>query len=126
MGCALKGVESKVIGVPWFLVVWYLYPRAAVCLPESTNPILHSAGDLCHSAFIVPANCFTIFTRSHSFVQVPFKYQQLWYKCLLQWRICLLVDVRVCGVECDHAVALIDDAEYGNNCGCGPAICGVR
>ena len=26
----------------------------------------------------------------------------------------LLVDVRVCGVECDHAVALIDD---GNNCG---------
>ena len=30
---------------------------------------------------------------------------------------CLLVDVRVCGVECDHAVALIDDAEYGNNCG---------
>ena len=28
----------------------------------------------------------------------------------------LLVDVRVCGVECDHAVALID-AEYGNNCG---------
>ena len=57
---------------------------------------------------------------------VPFKYQQLWYKCLLQWRICLLVDVRVCGVECDHAVALIDDAEYGNNCGCGPVICGVR
>ena len=32
----------------------------------------------------------------------------------------MLVDVRVCGVECDHAVALIDDAEYGNNCGCGP------
>ena len=27
---------------------------------------------------------------------------------------------------CDHAVALIDDAEYGNNCGCGPVICGVR
>ena len=24
----------------------------------------------------------------------------------------MLVDVRVCGVECDHAVALIDDAEY--------------
>ena len=23
-------------------------------------------------------------------------------------------------MECDHAVALIDDAEYGNNCGCGP------
>ena len=22
------------------------------------------------------------------------------------------IDVRVCGVECDHAVALIDDAEY--------------
>ena len=32
----------------------------------------------------------------------------------------MLVDVRVCGVEWDHAVALIDDAEYGNNCGCGP------
>ena len=32
----------------------------------------------------------------------------------------MLVDVRVCGVECDHAVALIDDAEYRNNCGCGP------
>ena len=78
LGCALKGVESKVIVVPWDL-----YPRAAVCLPESTNPILHSAGDLCHSAFIVPANCFTIFTRSHSFVHVPLKYQQLWYKCLL-------------------------------------------
>ena len=28
-------------------------------------------------------------------------------------------------MECDHAVALIDDAEYGNNCGCGPVICGV-
>ena len=28
------------------------------------------------------------------------------------------MDVRVCGVECDHAAALIDDAEYGNNyCG---------
>ena len=34
--------------------------------------------------------------------------------------------VRVCGMECDHAVALIDDAKYGNNCGCGPVICGVR
>ena len=32
---------------------------------------------------------------------------------------CLLVDVVVCGVECDRAVALI---EYGNNCGCGPVI----
>ena len=31
---------------------------------------------------------------------------------------CLLVDVRVCGVECDYAVALIDTStEYGNNCG---------
>ena len=29
-------------------------------------------------------------------------------------------------MECGHAVALIDDAEYGNNCGCGPVICGVR
>ena len=29
-------------------------------------------------------------------------------------------------MEYDHAVALIDDAEYGNNCGCGPVICGVR
>ena len=30
-------------------------------------------------------------------------------------------------MECDHAVALIDesDAEYGNNCVCGPVICGV-
>ena len=37
----------------------------------------------------------------------------------------MLVDVRVCGMEYDHAVALIDDAEYGNNCGCGPVICGV-
>ena len=53
LGCALKGVE-----------------RAAVCLPEGTNPILHSAGDLCHSAFIDHANCFTIFTRSRSFVHV--------------------------------------------------------
>ena len=35
------------------------------------------------------------------------------------------VCLRVCGVECDHAVALIDDAEYGNNCECGPVICGV-
>ena len=26
-------------------------------------------------------------------------------------------DIRVCGVECDRAVALIDDVEYGNNCG---------
>ena len=25
-------------------------------VPEGTNPILHSAGDLCHSAFIDPAN----------------------------------------------------------------------
>ena len=37
----------------------------------------------------------------------------------------MLVDVSVCGVECDNAVALIDDAEY-RNCGCGPVICGVR
>ena len=79
LGCALKGVESKVIVVPWvsscmgFLVVWDLYPRAAVCLPEGTNPILHSAGDLRHSAFIDPANCFTIFTRSHSFVHGAFQ-----------------------------------------------------
>ena len=28
-------------------------------------------------------------------------------------------------MEYDHEVALIDDAEYGNNCGCGPVICGV-
>ena len=57
MGCALKGVESKVIVVPW----------VSSCMgfvPEGTNPILHSAGDLCHSAFIDPANCFT---RSHCF-----------------------------------------------------------
>ena len=41
--------------------------------PEGTNPILHSADDLCHSAFIVPANCFTIFTGSHSFVHGAFQ-----------------------------------------------------
>ena len=38
----------------------------------------------------------------------------------------MLVDVlllRVCGVECDHAVALIDDAEYGNNCGMWTSVC---
>ena len=63
-GCALKGVESRAC-YSCTIVVWDLYPRAAVCIPEGTNPILHSAGDLCHSAFIDPAkcNCFTIFTR---------------------------------------------------------------
>ena len=45
----------------------YVFPRAK---PEGTNPILHSAGDLCHSAFIDPANCFT---RSHSFVHGAFQ-----------------------------------------------------
>ena len=74
MGCALKGVESRVIVVyHGFLVEWDLYPRAAVCFPEGANPILHSAGDLCHSALVDPANCFTIFTRSHSFVHVTFQ-----------------------------------------------------
>ena len=68
LGCALKGVESKVLVVPW----------VSSCMgfvPEGTNPILHSAGDLCHSAFIVPDNCFTIFTslRNHSFVHGAFQ-----------------------------------------------------
>ena len=74
MGCALKGVESKVIVVPWVSSCMgfvpaqqYVFPRAK---PEGTNPILHSAGDLCHSAFIDPANCFT---RSHSFVHGAFQ-----------------------------------------------------
>ena len=79
LGCALKGVESKVIVVPWVSSCMGFVPEG---LPKGTNPILHSAGDLCHSAFIVPANCFTIFTRSHSFVHGAL-YQQLWYKCLL-------------------------------------------
>ena len=78
---------------------------------------IHSASDLCHSAFIDPTNCFTIFTRSHSFVHGAFQVPTTMVQVLVKWRICLLVDVRVCGVECDHAVALIDDAEYGNNCG---------
>ena len=34
LGCALKGVEGKVKLDQGFLVVWDLYPRAAVCLPE--------------------------------------------------------------------------------------------
>ena len=67
MGCALKGVESK---VPWVSSCMGLVPEAAVCLPRVQ---LHSAGDLCHRAFIVPANCFTIFTRSHSFVHGAFQ-----------------------------------------------------
>ena len=101
------------------LVVWDLYPRAAVCLPEGTNPILHSTGDLCHSAFIVPANCFTIFTRSHSFVHGAFQVPTTMVQVLVVVEdLFACIDVRVCGVECDHAVALIDDAEYGNNCGC--------
>ena len=75
MGCALKGVEIKVIVVPWVSSCMgfvpegqqYVFPRAK---PEGTNPILHSAGDLCHSAFIDPANCFT---RSHNFVHGAFQ-----------------------------------------------------
>ena len=127
MGCALKGVESKVIVVyHGFLVVWDLYPRAAVCLPENTNPILHRAGDLCHSTFIVPANCFTIFTRSHSFVHGTIQVPTTMVEVLVVVEDLFACRVRVCGMECDHAVALIDDAKYGNNCGCGPVICGVR
>ena len=59
LGCALKGVESKVIVVPWVSSCMGFVPE--------------SAGDLCHSAFIDPTNCFTIFTRSHSFVHGAFQ-----------------------------------------------------
>ena len=93
-----------------FLVVWDLYPRAAVCFPEGTNPTLHSAGDLCHSAFIDPANCFTIFTRSHSFVHGAFQVPTTMVQVLVVVEDLFACSVRVCGVECDHAVALIDDA----------------
>ena len=35
LGCALKGVESKVIVVLWVSsCMEFVYPRAAVCLPE--------------------------------------------------------------------------------------------
>ena len=71
VGVGIEGVESKVTVVPW----------VSSCM--GTNPILHSAGDLCHSAFIVPTNCFTISQESTALYTVPFKYQQLWFKCLL-------------------------------------------
>ena len=59
-------VESKVIVVPWVSSCMGFVPEgSSMSSPEGTNPILYSAGDLCHSAFIDPANCFT---RSHSFV----------------------------------------------------------
>ena len=106
-----------------FLVVWDLYPRAAVCLPEGTNPILHSAGDLCHSAFIDPANCFTIFTRSHSFAHGAFQVPTTMVQVLVVVEDLFACRCKVCGVECDHAVALIDDA--GIIVECGPVICGV-
>ena len=80
-----------------------------ICLSEGTNPILHSAGDLCHSAFIDPANCFAIFTRSHSFVHGAFQVPTTMVQVLV-----VVEDLFACrcGVEFDHAVALIDDAEY--------------
>ena len=86
-------------------------------VPEGTNPILHSAGDLCHSAFIDPANCFTIFT-SHSFVHVAFQVPTTMVQVLVVVEDLFACRCKVCGVECDRAVALIDDAEYGNN-NCG-------
>ena len=71
MGCALKGVESKVIVVPWVSSCMGFVPEgSSMSSPSGTNPIIHSAGDLCHSAFIDPANCFT---RSHSFVHGAFQ-----------------------------------------------------
>ena len=98
-----------------------MYQRAAVCLPEGeargTNPILHSAGDLCHSAFIDPAICFTIFIRSHSFVHSDFQVPTTMVQVLFVVEDLFACRCKGCGVECDHAVALIDDAEYGNNCG---------
>ena len=51
LGCALKGVESKVIVVPW----------VSSCMgfvPEGSS---------------MSSNCFTIFTRSHSFVHGAFQ-----------------------------------------------------
>ena len=57
-----------------------------------------------------PANCFT---RSHSFVHGAFQVPTTMVQVLVVVED--LFAVRVC-VECDHAVALIDDAEYGNNC----------
>ena len=35
LGCALKGVESK---VPWVSSCMGFVPEAAVCLPEGTTP----------------------------------------------------------------------------------------
>ena len=70
---------------------------------EGTNPILHSAGDLCHSTFIVPANFFTISTRSHSFVHGAFQVPTTMVQVLAVVED--LFACTVCGVECDHAVA---------------------
>ena len=71
MGCALKGVESKVIVVPWVSSCMGFVPEGSSMSSrgyKSHTP--YSAGDLCHSAFIDPANCFT---RSHSFVHGAFQ-----------------------------------------------------
>ena len=77
----MKGVESKVIVVPWVSSCMGFVPEgSSICLPEGTNPILHSAGDLCHSAFIDP---LIVSQEAIALYTVPFKYQQLWCKCLL-------------------------------------------
>ena len=101
-----------------FLVVWDLYLRAVVCLlPEGTNPILHSAGDLCHSAFIDPANCFT---RSHSFVHGAFQVPTTMVQVLV-----VVEDLFACRckVECDCIDC--DELNIGIIVECGPVICGV-
>ena len=65
------GVESKVIVVPWASSCMGFVPEGSSM--SSLQIPYSNAGDLCHSAFIVHANCFTIFTRSHSFVHGAFQ-----------------------------------------------------
>ena len=72
LGCALKGVESKVIVVPWVSNCMGFVPEGS-SMSSRGYKSLHSTGYLCHSAFIDPANCSTIFTRSHSFVHGAFQ-----------------------------------------------------
>ena len=62
---------SKVIVVPWVSSCMGFVPEGSSM--SSRGYKSHSAGDLCHRAFIDPANCFTIFTRSHSFVYGAFQ-----------------------------------------------------